>query len=172
MHCHFGNQIDNGIPTPVKAERLRYYLANYDSNERDFLYQGFAFGFRIPYQGPRISRMSRNHISAINNPLIVSRMIKEEIVAGRVLGPFTCPPCDPVICSPLALIPNEAGSFRLIHDLSFPRSQLVNAGIDKMDSQVVYDNIDTVISHIRRFGNNALMAKNRYFKCISLASDS
>ena len=28
-----------------------------------------------------------------------------------------------------------------------------------MDSQVVYDNIDTVISHIRRFGNNVLMAK-------------
>ena len=42
---------------------------------------------------------------------------------------------------------------------SFPRSQSVNACIDKMDSQVVYDNIDTVISHIRRFGNNALMAK-------------
>ena len=160
MHRHFGNQIDNEIPTPVKAERLRYYLANYDATERDFLYQGFAFGFRIPYQGPCISRISRNHISAINNPLIVSRMIKEEIVAGRVLGPFTAPPCDPVICSPLALIPkHEAGSFCLIHDLSFPRSQSVNAGIDKMDSQVVYDNIDNVISHIRRFGNNALMAK-------------
>ena len=87
-------------------------------------------------------------------------MIKEEIVSGRVSGPFTASPCDPVICSPLALIPkHEAGSFRLIHDLSFPRSQSVNAGIDKMDSQVVYDNIDTVFSHIRRFGTNALMAK-------------
>ena len=118
MHRHFENQIGNEIPTSVKAERLRYYLANYEANEQDFLNQVFPFGFRIPYQSPCISRISLNHISAINNPLIVSRMIKEEIVSGRVLGPFTASPCDPVICSPLALIQkHEAGSFRLIHDI-------------------------------------------------------
>ena len=148
------------MPTPVKAERLRHYLDGYDDKEREFLYQGFAFGFRVPYQGPCISRISRNHISAIRNPLVVSRMINDEIVAGRVRGPFPFPPCEPLICSPLALIPkHEAGSFRLIHDLSFPRSESVNSRIDKLDSQVVYDNIDTVTSLIRGFGKNALMAK-------------
>ena len=114
-------------------------------------------GFRVPYLGPCISRISRNHISAIRNPLVVRRMINDEIVAGRVRGPFPFPPCEPLICSPLALIPkHEAGSFRLIHDLSFPRSESVNSRIDKLDSQVVYDNIDTVTSLIRSFGKNAL----------------
>ncbi|MEW8547651.1 MAG: reverse transcriptase domain-containing protein, partial [Candidatus Thiodiazotropha sp.] len=150
------------MPTPVRASTLYYYLAGYDAIERDFLYQGFAFGFRIPFQGPRVSRVSHNHISATRNPSIVKQKINEEILAGRVRGPFRVPPCEPLICSPLAIVPkHEVGSYRLIHDLSFPRNASVNSGIDKLDSQVVYDNIDRVISLItgRQQGAKSLMAK-------------
>ena len=81
---------------------------------REFLCQGFTFGFRVPYQGPCICRISRNHISAIHKPLVVRHMINDEIVAGRVRGHFLCPPCEQLICSPLALIPkHEAGIYKM-----------------------------------------------------------
>ena len=70
------------------------------------------------------------------------------------------PLCEPFICSPLALVlKHEKGSFRLIHNLSFPPDVSVNSGINKLDSQVSYDNIDKVISLVRQFCRNALMAK-------------
>lgn len=148
------------MPTPVNADKLYYYLAGYDAKERHFLCQGFTFGFRIPFQGPCVSRVSRNHVSATRNPLIVKQKIAEELLAGRVRGPFRTPPCEPFICSPLAIVPkHELGSYRLIHDLSFPHNASINSGIDKLDSQVVYDNIDTVISLIRQQGAQSLMAK-------------
>ena len=148
------------MPSPVKADKLNSYLADYDPCERDFLYQGFLTGFHIPYHGPRISRFCSNQISATKNPAIVKQKIDEEIASGRVLGPFSSPPCDPFICSPLALVPkHEPGSFRLIHNLSFPPDKSVNSAIDRSDSQVVYDSIDTVISLVKQCGPNALMAK-------------
>ena len=148
------------MPTPVNAERLRLYLADYDCSERDFLYKGFSTGFHIPYQGVRVSLFACNQVSATNNPVIVQQKIDEEIASGRVLGPFPDPPCEPFICSPLALVPkNEKGSYRLIHNLSFPPENSVNSGIDRSDSQVVYDSIDTVISLVKHSGLNALMAK-------------
>lgn len=100
------------MPTPVRASRLRSYLSNYDEQEREFLCQGFESGFCIPFHGPRISRLCRNHVSATSNPSIVTQKILEEINAGRVHGPFMTPPCEPFICSPLALVPkHEKGSF-------------------------------------------------------------
>lgn len=148
------------MPTPVNAERLKFYLADYDSTEREFLYKGFSVGFHIPFRGRRISRVSSNHISATINSAIVKQKIDEEIASGRVRGPFLSPPCEPFICSPLALVPkHETGSFRLIHNLSYPPDESVNSGIDRADSQVVYDSIDTIISLVRHFGTNALMAK-------------
>lgn len=148
------------MPTPIRASRLRYYLSNYDEQEREFLCQCFESGFCIPFHGPRISGLCRNHVSATSNPSIVNRKIFEEINAGRVQGPFMTPPCEPFICSPIALVPkHEKGSFRLIHNLSFPPHASINFGIDKLDSQVSYDNIDTVISLVSQFGRNAMMAK-------------
>ena len=143
------------MPTHVNAERLRLYLADYDCSERDFLYKGFSTGFHIPYQGVRVSRFACNQFSATNNPVIVQQKIDEEIASGRVLGPFPDPPCEPFICSPLALVPkHEKGSYRLIHNLSFPPENSVNSGIDRSDSQVVYDSIDTVISLVKHSGLN------------------
>ena len=37
--------------TPVIADRLNSYLADYDQRGREFLYKGFSTGFHIPYYG-------------------------------------------------------------------------------------------------------------------------
>ena len=76
------------------------------------------------------------------------------IQKGRVKGPFDC------MCSPLGLVPKkEEGSFRLIHDLSFPKGDSVNSFIPPIFSSVFYLNIETVINFVQDYGFNCLMCK-------------
>ena len=37
-----------GLPTPVRAHRLKHYLEGYDGLLRDTLIKGFSSGVRIP----------------------------------------------------------------------------------------------------------------------------
>ena len=54
--------------------------------------------------------------------------VKKEIDKGHLCGPFDLPLYDHYIISPIGLVPKkEPNSFRLIHDLSFPGKQGINA---------------------------------------------
>ena len=101
-----------------------------------------------------------NHKSACENPEVVAKKIETEIQNGRVIGPFDKPAFQDFICSPLGLVPRkEAGSFRLIHDLSFPKGDSVNSFIPLEFSTVSYQNIETVINLVQVHGFNCLMSK-------------
>ena len=148
------------LPTPIKCLRLNHYLEGYDFQNRTFLIDGFSKGFRIPFQGPIISRISRNHLSARSNVQAVNEKIQGELQAGRIIGPFDTPPSDPLICSLIAIVPkHEPGKFCLIHGLSFSQGASVNSAIPKDETKVCYDNIDKVVSIVKQFGHRALMAK-------------
>jgi hypothetical protein len=147
------------VPTPVNNVQLYNYLQNYNAEERDFLVNGFKNGFKIPISGEIKDKVSKNHPSAVLNWDYVNNQILEELKEGRIKGPFSQKP-QGLICSPLALIPKkEPGSFRLIHDLSFPRNDSVNSHINKEHSEVVYDSIDTVVEKVKLCGRSCLMAK-------------
>ena len=148
------------LPNPIKCLRLNHYLEGYNFQNRTFLIDGFSKGFRIPFQGPIISRISRNHLSARSNVQAINEKIQGELRAGRIIGPFDTPSFDPLICSPIAVVSkHEPGKFRLIHDLSFPQGASVDSAIPKGETKVCYDNIDKVISIIKQFEHRALMAK-------------
>ena len=49
---------DFSITTPIQVHILANYLKNCDSFLANYLMEGFTFGFRIPYQGPRQFRKS------------------------------------------------------------------------------------------------------------------
>ena len=140
---------------------LSELLQRYDPVEREFLCQGFEEGFRIPFSGSLVtSEIVKNHNSCNNNMDILYSKINHEIRMGRVAGPFDTPPIAGLTYSPLGLVPKHgSNSYRLIHDLSFPRGQSVNSGITSENSKVFYDTIDTVISLVKKHGYGALMAK-------------
>lgn len=150
------------VPTPVNSNILQSYLAGYDQAEIDFLIAGFSHGFRIPTLGEPTRSICRNHASALENRNIVDEKIRNEVEAGRILGPYVSTPHD-FVCSPLALVPKKnTGSFRLIHDLSFPKNKpvnSVNSVIAKENTQVSYDSIDTVVQKVKENGRACLMAK-------------
>ncbi|XP_062590215.1 uncharacterized protein LOC134251812 [Saccostrea cucullata] len=97
----------------------------------------------------------------MEHPNIINEYIETGLEKGRIAGPFLTPPLDRFIVSPLGLVPKgNSGNFRIIHDLSFPKDQSVNANIPKELSAVHYDSIDNVVGLVQKFGKNSLMAKS------------
>lgn len=56
------------------------YLNGYD--------KGFSKGFFLQYEGERVSQVSPNLNSALDNPTIVQHKLAKEIELGRIKGPY------------------------------------------------------------------------------------
>ena len=152
---HFGD-----IVTPLLWRRFLYWLEGHDPHITSYLVNGIRFGFDIRFSGSPFSALSRNHPSARLCPDSLSPLIHAEVQSQRVAGPFDSPPFDTFVVSPLGLVPKkEPGSFRVIHDLSFPKGRSVNDGILQDDAAVRYETFDHVVSIIQRIGTGALIAK-------------
>ena len=161
-HVKSPNQMGVRGKTPVKVDRLRVHLKNYDKLLSEFLVAGFTDGFHLGLLDHEHmqSHISKNHKSALDHAEIVSEKINKEVAKGRYIGPFNSPPFTNFVCSPLGLVSKkEIGQYRLIHDLSYPRGDSVNTFIPKENATVSYQNIETVIELVQHYGRNCLMAK-------------
>ena len=119
---------------------------NYDPVKIRYIVDGLSRGFRIHYQGPSISRESDNHKSARDNPKEIDNKLQKELAKGYISGPFERPPFKNFIVSPLGLVPKKTpNQFRIIHDLSFPKDQGVNAYIPREFCSVQYKTLDDVV---------------------------
>ena len=148
------------LPTPIDIPVLASYLMGYDPERKDFVMNGLTHGFRVCYQGPRnVSRTSVNHYSALIRPQHTQQIIEDELSKNQLIGPFKLPPFTEFISSPIALVPKTDGSFRFIHNLSWPPKNSINWSIDKADSSVKYETIDHFIALIQQWGKGALMGK-------------
>lgn len=140
------------IVTPIRASTLLNYLTGYDSNQVQFLVSGFSEGFRIPFQGQRQFRFSKNLSSIKDKQHILLNRINEEILSGRVMGPFQNPPFENIQVSPLGLVPKKKlGEFRLIRHLSCPDGSSINDGIPHDLCTVQYQSIHDAILAIKKW---------------------
>lgn len=151
---------DKTIITPIRVDKLSNYLEGYDSALTSFLIQGFTSGFKIPYQGQRAFRISKNLSSLKGNDEILHSKLISELSANRIAGPYLSPPFPNIQISPLGLVPKKAaGEFRLIHHLSYPEGDSINHNIPKEFCTVQYQSVDTAITIIKQLGRGALLAK-------------
>lgn len=80
------------------------------------------------YHGSRtIARTAApNHPTTRAHEQVIDDGIAAELKTGRIAGPFALPPFVNFISSPLGLVPKKGTStatkWRIIHDLSWPRS--------------------------------------------------
>ncbi|KAM9329440.1 uncharacterized protein PAF06_002568 [Gastrophryne carolinensis] len=102
----------------------------------------------------------KNLKSVREQPEVIRGKLEKEVALGRMAGPFSVPPMERLVVSPLGVVPKkERGKFRLIHHLSFPKGTSVNDGIDKELSSVSYISFDFALGLVREADPGARMAK-------------
>lgn len=131
-----------------------------DRLKAELLYQGFKVGFHIPEYTGLGCEIIANSKSVIFRKEIVQKKIDAEIQLGRIAGPFSSPPFTNFRISPLSIVPKkEPNSYRLIHNLSYPKKFSLNDVTDKSHSKVEYASFDDALNFLRFFGQGALMSK-------------
>jgi hypothetical protein len=114
--------------TPLKVDRWHSTLADLGLLDEfldiiDGLENGFPLHSSLSIDTTRIYD---NHKSALQHPEIIEGMIDTELTAGRFIGPFDKEELEcligPFVTHPLGLAPKSDGTWRLVEDLSFPRS--------------------------------------------------
>ena len=86
--------------TPIKVDRLNFFLTGYHPPLRQFLVNGFSYGFRVGFVGERRAAQSPNLKSVLEQPEAVRNKLLKELEAGRIRGPFPRPPFRDFVCSP------------------------------------------------------------------------
>lgn len=144
--------------TPIKIQNLKPLLQNYSNKAIGTeLLQGFQFGFRIGYKGPRLSQKILK--SFLQFPEAAREKINSEVSLGRIAGPFSNKPISNLRVSPIGIVPKSGGSWRLITHLSYPEMNSVNHFIDPEDCSVAYTSLDQVLQEVARLGKGTVLAK-------------
>ena len=146
--------------SPINVNRLQYYLEHYPAkNEAHILRNGFKYGFKLGFHGPRQGMECKNLKSAYVHPKETQEKIDKEVTLGRIVGPFEKTPVSNLKISPIGIIPKPDQSWRLITHLSYPNGRGVNSGIPDEFATVKYTSFDKVIDMIFQLGKNTLLAK-------------
>ena len=115
-------------------------------------------GANLGYSGPRTPLLQlRNHQSASDNLPATQALLEEELQQGWLTGWFATPPFHNLRVSPLGLVPKSDGTFRLVHDFSFPAGDSINMFVEKQQSR--YITFGTVLRDVTRSGRNSVMLK-------------
>ena len=153
-------------PTPIQVNVLAGYLQHHpDHSFVQFILSGLSEGFHVGYRGAEgstgLRSCFRNHPSALANRAVVSNYIREELTAGRFVGPFSPRAQRQVHCSPIGLVPKGRGSgrWRMIVDLSYPSGRSVNDGISADLCSLQYASIDNALQFVTTLGQGTLLIK-------------
>ena len=152
------------VATPLQASVWEVLLQDHpDKAFTHYICKGIQEGFRIGFQRSNPLRSATaNMPSAAAHPEVVSRYIDNELVLGRMLGPFPSDWAPPGLqISRFGVIPKgqEPGKWRLITDLSSPHGYSVNDGIEGAICSLTYTTVDTVADAAYRLGTGSLMGK-------------
>ena len=84
----------------------------YDKDEIQFLYDGFSNGFEIGYEGKRsnIQHTAPNLKLNMGSEIDLWNKVMKEVKLKCYAGPFSKPPFESYIQSPIGLVPKDGGA--------------------------------------------------------------
>lgn len=149
------------LVTPVNSNKLEELLKGHpNQNLVQYMVNGFKYGFALRYQGLLISRHHHSLPTAYTHKKLLMKCINKEMQLGRILGPFSKPPFQPSICSPVGMVPKkDTDQIRMIMHLSHPKGASINSFIDPAESSTTYQDFQQVVHLVARQGPGAWMGK-------------
>ena len=153
-----------GTVSPINVDKLKFELRHFpDRAKAEYVIAGLRHGFHLGFNSSSVSLRSAagNMPSASLQPSVIDSYLQNELVKGRIAGPFPTPPIPNLHISRFGVIPkkHQPRKWRLILDLSSPTGATVTDGIPKDMFSVQYMSVDDVISGIMMYGRGTLMAK-------------
>ena len=106
--------------------------------------------------------------SAVKHPAPIKSYIREELAAGRIIGPIAPELRDRIYVSRFGVTPkpHHPNKWRLITDLSSLRGNSVNDRVDRELCSLSYASVDDAVRRIKRLGRGTILAKKRYCECL------
>ena len=153
------------VHTPLIPTSWRNLLARYpDQRLVQFFLRGIIEGFQVGYNDHKSKSLKssrKNLDGAIQHPEVVDEYLAKEMTFNRLVGPFVKAQLPGIQISRFGVIPksHQIGKWRLIVDLSHPKSHSVNDGIPKSLCGLSYITVDDAINKVLELGPNTLMAK-------------
>ena len=136
--------------SPLNIQAWRGYLRLHpDQSFANYILTGIEHGFHTGADRSKVSMSSaqQNLKSCQEHRDLVMQQLREEIQAGRLLGPVLQQLASTCQVSPIGLIPKplQPGKWRLIVDLSSPAGASVNDAIDPSFCSLSYASVDDAI---------------------------
>ena len=151
------------ITSPLNYDAWQLWLDYHpDQHYASYILHGIAHGFRIGFDhtNTALRSASTNHPSAIEHPDIIKKSLLAETGAQRLVGPLNPTLYPYVHTSSLGAIPKKhSEKWRLILDLSHPKSHSINDGISRQLCSLTYTKVDYIIPRILLSGRDTLLAK-------------
>ena len=153
------------IHTPLRLGAWQQALSLYPNQQlAKFFLDGISEGFRIGYNyrtNGNLKSANKNLEGARQHPEVVDTYLSKEVALNRVAGPYNKSRIPNIQISRFGVIPkgHQQDSWRLIVDLSHPKSSSVNDGIPRDLCGLSYITIDNAIEKILQLGTNTLLAK-------------
>ena len=150
------------VVSKLNIDKWKFYLKEYwDQQLVDLLEFGFPLDFD---SGAVLLSTEENHASARHFSSHVQTYIQEELKHGAMLGPFDHKPI-PLHVSPLMTRDKpDSDTRRTIVDLSWPKGQSVNSGVQKnkyLDTEFIlnYPSVDDIVKRLIEMGPGSLLCK-------------
>ncbi|VDI43964.1 Hypothetical predicted protein [Mytilus galloprovincialis] len=157
--------------TPINILELNTYLGDYANRvDAQLLLEGFTFGFRIQYEGPRISTTAKKFGFCRNTQVRNISKVARRGQTGRILGPFSKKPISTLRISPIGLV--QKPDKWLASHISFVLSKWSQSpGLDTLDHY-----LDDFIFAGHESNNNCELLMDTFMKvckdlCVPLADN-
>ena len=148
--------------TPLQVEAWEAGLAAHpDRQFAEYILRGLRQGFRIGFDRAKTLVAATSNM-AIPHEDVVQNYLEREVSLGRMHCVREAAKGQlQVQISPLGMIPkkNKPGKWRLIVDLSSPKGQSVNDGINSECCSLEYTTVDMLAELVLQVGQGALLVK-------------
>ena len=150
------------VSTQLKVEAWRHHLMGYwDQQLIGLIQYGFLLDF---HRNCTLGLTVDNHTSDNDHASHVTKYIEEELQFGAMIGPFENKPCTLHISPFMTREKAQSEVRHTIIDLSRPKGQAVNDGVDKNvylggEFQMHYPTVDRIVKQLNAIGPSANIFK-------------